>query len=401
MIGKLKIKIIVVIMIILSLTVLGIMASIIIVSQEENQWRIENRLRRIADNDGVLPKEYDSLDAFHDSQSGYIDSFSIQVDRFYEVRKIILSRNILVEQETIIQYANEALSSGRQTGELGSYAFKIRSRPYGMIIVFVDVTPYQESNQSLMRTTVITGLSAILIFLIISIFLAGWLVKPVSTTLEKQKRFISDASHELKTPLAVISTNTDVLEAEIGDNKWLGYIRSESSRMSELVNELLCLARLDDKTGHKLLMSPLDLSAIVLQTALPFESTAFELGKHYSVDVQPNVGYVGDESTIKHVISILIDNAIKYSAEHGEISVRLYTHASKRIIEVYNTGEGVPKDRLSKIFERFHREDEARNSKSGGYGLGLAIAKSSVEAHGGKIFAKSEYGSWIRFTVVL
>lgn len=401
MIRKLKIKIIAVIMVILTLTVFGIMAAINIVSQEENQWVIESRLRRIADNDGILPKEYDSIDAYHDSQSGYIDSFSVQVDHFYDVRKIILSRNIVVEQSTIIAYANEALQTGSQTGEIGSYAFKIKNRPYGMIIVFLDVKTYQESNQNLMRITLFTGVSAILLFLIITIFLAQWLVKPVSTTFEKQKRFISDASHELKTPLAVISTNTDVLEAEIGENKWLGYIRSESNRMSELVNELLCLARLDDKTGHKLMMVPLDLSTIVLETALPFESTAFELGKHYTVEVQPDVKYVGDDSTIKHVISILIDNAVKYSAEHGDISVKLYTQSGKRIIEVYNTGDGVPKERLSKIFERFHREDEARNRKSGGYGLGLAIAKSSVEAHGGRIYAKSEYGSWIRFTVVL
>ncbi len=401
MIRRLKIKIVAVIMTILTLTVTIIMVAINMVSQQDNRDRIENRLYRIAANDGRMPKEYDSLDPYHDAQSGYIDSFSVQVNHFYEVRKIILSRNIVVEQDTIIDYANEALVSGKQTGELGGYAFTIHNKPYGMIIVFMDVKPYQEANESLMRTTLFIGVTAILLFFIISIFLAKWLVRPVTTTLDKQKRFISDASHELKTPLAVISANTDVLEAEIGENKWLGYIRSESSRMSELVNELLILARLEDKTGHRLIIQPLDLTALVLQTALPFESTVFEMGKRFSVEAQPDVTYVGDASTIKHILTILIDNAVKYSEEHGEISVKLYTRSNRRIIEVYNTGEGVPKEKLTRIFERFYREDEARNSKNGGYGLGLAIARSGIQAHGGKIFAQSEYGKWIRFTVVL
>ena len=401
MIRRLKIKIVAVIMTILTLTVTIIMVAINMVSQQDNRDRIENRLYRIAANDGRMPKEYDSLDPYHDAQSGYIDSFSVQVNHFYEVRKIILSRNIVVEQDTIIDYANEALVSGKQTGELGGYAFTIHNKPYGMIIVFMDVKPYQEANESLMRTTLFIGVTAILLFFIIAIFLAKWLVRPVTTTLDKQKRFISDASHELKTPLAVISANTDVLEAEIGENKWLGYIRSESSRMSELVNELLILARLEDKTGHRLIIQPLDLTALVLQTALPFESTVFEMGKRFSVEAQPDVTYVGDASTIKHILTILIDNAVKYSEEHGEISVKLYTRSNRRIIEVYNTGEGVPKEKLTRIFERFYREDEARNSKNGGYGLGLAIARSGIQAHGGKIFAQSEYGKWIRFTVVL
>ena len=400
MIRKLKIKIVIVIMAILTLTVSGILAAVNIVSRNSNSWRIENRLDRIADNDGKLPREYDNLGTRQGTQSGYLDYFAIQINHFYEVRRIILGRDVIVDEEEILQYANEAFNSDSSRGEIGSYSFLVSSKPYGTLIVFVDAETYQQSNENLMRTTAIIGICSILLFLIISVFLAEWLVKPVKTTFNKQKRFISDASHELKTPLAVISANTDVLGAEIGENKWLGYIRSESSRMSELVNELLILARLDDKGGRQLSMKPLDLTELVLETALPFESTMFERGKHYEVNVQPDVSCVGDESSLKHVLSILIDNAGKYSNENGEISVRLYTRAKKRIIEVYNTGAGVPKDKLTKIFERFYREDEAR-SRTGGCGLGLSIAKSSIEAHGGRIFAQSEYGKWIRFTVIL
>ena len=400
MIKRLRIKIVVVIMVILTLTVFAIMTAINTVSWSSSRNEIETRLYRLADNDGFLPSD-ETIEIFHDSQSGYIDTFSVQITHFYEVRKIVISRNIKVEQSVIIEYANEALNSGKNLGELGSYAFLVRNRPYGKIIVFMDIQPYQQAARNLLLITSLTGIISIVFFFIVSFFLAKWLVKPVKSTLEKQKQFISDASHELKTPLAVISTNTDVLEAEIGENKWLGYIRSESLRMSELVNELLCLARLDDKSGHALNFSDVDLSQLVLQTALPFESVLFEMGKTYNVEVQPDIKVKADESSVKHVLTILIDNAVKYSKENGEISVKLYTHSGKKIIEVYNTGKGVPKEKLSKIFERFYREDEARNRKTGGYGLGLAIAKASVEAHGGKISAKGEYGSWICFTVVL
>lgn len=401
MIKKLRIKIVMVITVILTLTVAAIMTAINIVSQRNNQGQIESRLQRIADNDGFMPVEYDDLDPYHDAQSGYMDSFSVQLDYFYEVKKIILSRDIVVHQDIIIEYANKALESGKKVGELGSYAYMVQSKQYGRIIVFMDVKPYQQANENLFFTTLIIGISAVVFFFVISIILAGWLVKPVKTTFDKQKLFISNASHELKTPLAVISANTDVLESEIGDNKWLGYIRSETVRMSELVNELLCLARLEDKSGHKLNIAEVDLTNLVMQTVLPFESTVFEMGKKLCVEAQPGVTAKCDASSIKHVITILIDNAVKYSNEHGAISVKLYTRSNKKIIEIYNTGEGVPKDKLDKIFERFYRQDEARNSKSGGYGLGLAIAKAGVEAHGGKIFAESEPGAWIKFTVIL
>lgn len=400
MIKRLRIKIVVVIMSILTLTVFAIMTAINIVSWSSNHNEIETRLYRLADNDGFLPTD-EKIEIFHDSQSGYVDTFSVQINRFYEVRKIVISRNINVEQSVIIEYANEALNSDSNSGELGSYAFLVNNRPYGKIIVFMDIQPYQQAAKNLFLITSLTGLISIIFFFIVSFFLAKWLVKPVKSTLEKQKQFISDASHELKTPLAVISTNTDVLEAEIGENKWLGYIRSESVRMSELVNELLCLARLDDKSSQALHFAETDLSQLVLQTALPFESVLFEMGKIYSVEVQPDIKAKVDESSIKHVLTILIDNAVKYSKENGEITVKLYMHSGRKIIEVYNTGDGVPKEKLGKIFERFYREDEARNRKTGGYGLGLAIAKASAEAHGGKISAKGEYGSWICFTVTL
>ncbi len=401
MIGKLRAKLILVITLILTLAVFGIMASINMVESSSNRAQIQAKIKRIADLDGFLPADYGEYDPFGEEQTEFIDCFSIQLDFNYAVRRIVLTRDIEVDQDDIVNYAKQALSSGESFGKLGHYAYYLQAKYYGTILVFMDIRTYQQAQKNLLFSTSLIGLLTIVAFFLLSVALAFWLVRPVKKTFEKQKLFISNASHELKTPLAVISANVDVLEAEIGDNKWLNYIRSENARMSELVSELLCLARLDDKSGHPIVMSEFSLTDSFLQTVLPFESKVFEMGKHLTVEAQPDVLYKGDESAIKHVLTILLDNAVKYSDEHGVIIAKLYTHANRRVIEVYNTGEGVPKDQLNKIFERFYRRDEARNSKSGGYGLGLAIAKASIESHGGRILAQSDYGHWIKFTVTL
>ncbi len=400
MIKKLRIKIILVITVLVAMVITTLVFAINVVSQTSTKSKIENRLQRIAQNDGRMVFG-DDIDPYHDSDSGYVDNFSVMLDETNTIIGITLNRNITVQQTAIIPYVNEALLSGESYGEIGSYAFYVKSKYYGKIVVFLDINAQQQSMNNLIVITTIIGGIAILIFFVIAVILSKWLVKPVKETFDKQKLFISNASHELKTPLAVISANADVLESEIGENKWLSYIRSESVRMSELVNELLCLARLDDKSGHKLQMSKLNLTDIVLATALPFESTVFELGKKFDVEAEENLFCYGDESSIKHVLTILIDNAVKYSSEHGEIKVKLYTRSNKKIIEVYNTGDGIPQDKLDKVFERFYREDEARNSKSGGYGLGLAIAKSTVESHGGKIHAESDSKTWVKFIITL
>lgn len=400
MIKKLRIKIILVITVLVAMVITTLVFAINIVNSTSVNTQIQSRLQRIAQNDGKMIFG-DDIDLYHNNDSGYVDNFSVLLDENNIIIGIILNRNITVQQTAIIPYVNQALISGQSYGEIGSYAFYVKSKYYGRIVVFLDISSQQQSMNNLIVITTIIGGIAILIFFVIAVILSKWLVKPVKETFDKQKLFISNASHELKTPLAVISANADVLESEIGENKWLSYIRSESMRMSELVNELLCLARLDDKSGHKLQMSKLNLTDIVLATALPFESTVFEIGKKFDVDTEENVFFYGDESSIKHVLTILIDNAIKYSAEHGEISVKLYTRSNKKIIEVYNTGDGIPQEKLHKIFERFYREDEARNSKSGGYGLGLAIAKSTVEAHGGKIHAESDSKTFVKFIVTL
>lgn len=399
MIKRLQIKMVVIITLLLTLIITGILAAINIANHMNGEQQINRRLDIIASSNGM--SVYDDINPYHSEQNSYVDFFSVMLNENNQIISLTFNRNIEVNTDEIIEYVNAALSTGQQSGTLGHYAFTIKLRSYGKIVVFLDISQNQIQNRSLLLTTIGIGVLAVVIFFLMSVALSFWLVKPVRDTFSKQKLFISNASHELKTPLAVIKANADVLETEIGDNKWLGYIKSESTRMGELVNELLTLARLDDKGADNLIMEELDLSELVTQCALPFESSMFEAGKKFVMDIQPDVTLRCDRSTIRHILTILIDNAQKYSDEGGEVKVSLYTRGSKRIIEVWNTGMGIAPDKLDKVFERFYREDEARNSSSGGYGLGLSIAQSGVKAHGGTITAKSEYGKWAKFTVTL
>ena len=266
MIRKLRIKIVIVITLILTCAVFAIMAAVNIMERAGISSQIESDIKRIADADGFLPSDYDSFDPYKNQDQGITDFFSIQVDHFYNVRKIVIARDIVVQQDDILNYAQEALSSGQSFGEMGRYAFYIQNKYYGKIIVFMDIKSFQQAQDNLLFNTTVIGLLTVIFFFFLAVLLSFWLVRPVKETFDKQKSFISNASHELKTPLAVISANTDVLEAQTGENKWVGYIRSETKRMNELVNELLCLARLDDKTGHKLIMSEFNLSDTFLQT---------------------------------------------------------------------------------------------------------------------------------------
>jgi len=226
------------------------------------------------------------------------------------------------------------------------------------------------------------------------------MIKPVKDTFEKQKQFISDASHELKTPISVISANADVLENEIGHNKWLSYIKSESTRMNKLVNHLLTLARLDD-AKHTYHFTEFNLGKTVLNVALPFESTAFEANIDFSLSIDDRIQYNGQKEEIMQLTAILIDNAIKHTDAGGTVKVTLKQLSGKRFLEVYNPGQGIARKEKSKIFERFYRSDEARSRSLESYGLGLSIAKSIVRNHKGKIEVQSLEGEWAKFTVTL
>ena len=295
---------------------------------------------------------------------GSIDFFAIMADN--NGKYMATLNNDDIEKETAQKYISAIINRNISKGMLNNYQFYTTKKHNGTLMVFTDKSSEIDVLKNLKRITMIVGLISIVILSAAAYFLSKKSIAPIKTAFEKQKQFVSDASHELKTPLTVISTNADVLEGEIGENRWLSYIKSQTERMSILVNDLLNLTRLENNTTE-FIRTDFDMSKAIENTALPFECQAFEQNKKFIIDVDDNIMVNGSERHIKQMAAIFIDNALKYSNDGGTVKVMLKKQGDKKIFSVYNTGQGIKEEDKQKIFERFFRSDESRNRSTGGY----------------------------------
>lgn len=329
---------------------------------------------------------------------GSIDFFVIMADN--NGKFVAALNNDELTEETAQDYIDKIIDRKDPEGMTGSLSFCAEKKDNGTIVVLTDRTSEMDMMRKLKRTTVVVGLVSLIFLSVAAYFLSGLIVRPLKETFEKQKQFISDASHELKTPLTVISTNADVLSGEIGDNKWLNYIQDQADRMNVLVNDLLSLTRLEN-SSREFITCEFDLSRAVTNSALPFECQAFENRKNFVLNVDEGIKIVGSEQHIKQMTGIFIDNALKYSKDGGTVRVSLTKEDGKAVLSVYNTGSGVREEEVDKLFERFYRSDESRNRSTGGYGLGLAIAKSIIDKHKFKVQVENQEGRSICFVVTM
>lgn len=306
----------------------------------------------------------------------------------------------LYTDEQIQSLSNEVLQSGSDTGCLGGQHYQLAKRPDGLLLVVLDCRLDYESAGQLLLTTVLIGITAWVLASLGAAVLVRRMILPVQEAFDRQKQFVSDASHELKTPLAVIGANADVLAQEYGENRWVDYIQSEVRRTGKLVQNLLDLARMDSGKAA-FVFAPFDLSNAVLSVALPFESTAFEQGSTLHLDITEGLHLDGDEERIKQLVVILLGNALKYTSKGGVVTLSLLPRGDKKALRVHNTGAGINKEDLPRLFDRFYRGDPSRSRNEEGSGLGLAIAHTIVEAHRGKITVESDFAHWTCFTVIL
>ena len=404
MLKKLKIRFVATIMIILSLVFVLIIGSINYFNYQSNERQSATLLKSLVDNDGLVPQDPPvAPNAANPLPPGVYErerTFSVRLDTSQTPIAVNGGTDFSELSPDMTSLMHAVLASGKKSGSMEGYRYLVAEKSYGQILVFVDQRISNEMMDRLITTSLIIGGISLFVLFFISLFLANLMVKPVEEAFEKQKRFISDASHELKTPLSVITVNADVLEGDIGTNKYLSYIQSESARMNGLVNNLLTLAKLDSLTNQPVFCE-FDFSNAILSIALTFESTAFEENKRYELNIDPGIFYVGDPDKLKQVAAILIDNAIKHADDEGLVVVSVKKVGDKIQLAVFNSGLGIPEDQQTKIFERFYRYDESRSKDTGGYGLGLAIAKSIVDEHKGKIKVKSEINQWVKFIVTL
>ena len=294
----------------------------------------------------------------------------------------------LYSEDELISIARELLAKNKTAGRL------VSSKPGYTLVAFIDDTVTESSMRTLLHNVLIIGGASIVILFFISLVLSRRIIRPLEENDKQQKQFISDASHELKTPVAVISTNAELLSRELGENEWLANIQYENERMGDLVKQLLDLSRAENTETP---METVDLSRVVTGEVLAFESVAFDQGKTIQSDIDDDIHVTGNQAQLTQLTSILLDNAVRHGTG-SEIELSLKRQGHMAALSAVNDGDEIPPEKLEHLFDRFYRVDEARSSDGHHYGLGLSIAKAVAEKHGGNIAVSSQDGK-IRFTV--
>lgn len=302
------------------------------------------------------------------------------------------------EQSEMIDYVERALLEEEISGRLDQYKYQIAEREDGYLIVFGDTTIQSWMLSKLLELSLMISVISMAVLCLLLIISSKYITKPVMTAMEKQKRFIADSSHELKTPLSIMSANLEMLEIENGKNKRTVAISDGIKRMNNLIHELLHLARIEQIEVN---FMNFNLSHLIESTVLPMEAVAYEQGIEIETVIEEDLMCEGYEEGMRKVIEELMKNAIKYAYKDSTIIVTLYRNGHKRIIEVYNECDGISLEERSKLFERFYRADDSRQRETGGHGLGLSIVKSIIEMHKGKILVESELNAYIFFRITL
>lgn len=362
-------------------------------------------LLQLAKNDGHRPRQNDiSL-----SQLPFLNPrdlrnyFSVNISYAGAINEIISDYPLSYTQGEISEIVLLIRSDEKSSGTIGNFQYLKRTAKYGTyLLCILDRTEDFRILHQFHVYALWTFLGITFVSFLIAILLSKIALAQAEKVFERQKRFIADAGHELKTPIAVISANIDVLSSDekLNSNKFFRYIKRENARMGELVRDLLYLAR-DDADRLEMIKSEFNLSNAVENTILPFEAVAFESGITLEMNIKNGLVCNGDEKSLKQIFVILVDNAIKNSEKGAKITVKAYTDRQNIIYKVRNTGKGIKKENLQKIFERFYRVDSSRARNTGGYGLGLSIAQTIAQKHGGTIKAESEYGKWAEFTFTM
>ncbi len=355
-------------------------------------------------NDGFVPDMPFTFARLNNTRSAEMPYqsryFYVTFDNTGAISEINLSHIAAITEEYATNYANSVYSSSKEKGIYHSYRYKKAVKDDGStLIVFIDLSSSLFSALKLLSQSLLVGALALIAMFILVFIFSSQAVAPVVESLEKQKRFITDAGHELKTPLAVISANVDVLELEAGKSEWTTSIRNQTKRMNGLVKNLLTLSRMDEERIN-VVFSDFDLSQVINETATSFQTVAESKNKKYQVDITEGIHITGDKNAMNQLASLLLDNAIKYSSDKGSIHVTL-SKDKNIVFEVSNTCDSIPSGNLDRLFDRFYRADSSRSRETGGYGIGLSVARAIAISHGGNIEAVRDGDKIIRFIVTL
>lgn len=418
MIKKLKKRFIIIAMIAVSAVLLLLCVTVNAVNFVSVNSQLTDTLEKISDNRGRMPTaEPEPIPEEKDGQPSPPNEdkpvnrgdkeapfmtryFVLEYDENGTLTKADLQNIAAVTEDDTDEYLKIATDKGVGIGYKNGYKYLVTKTDGGFMAVFLDCHKEVETITKFAIISFGSMLVCIALVYIIVVFCSRRAIDPVVKTYEKQKRFITDASHELKTPITVIATSLKVLEMDTGENKWIDKAKAQTEKLKDLVNSLVTLSRMDEEQSP-LRFAKFDASAACGETAISFADFALSQGHELKISVEPDVEYVGDEYAVRQLVSILLDNAIKYATEQTPVEFSM--KKSKKGITVCskNACNGLNKEELDKLFDRFYRPDASRTSGTGGFGIGLSIARSIAEGHKGNIKAKSDDGKTVEFTAEL
>lgn len=331
--------------------------------------------------------------------------FSIQLSEKNGIENIDVSHTPSVTEDDAEEFAEEILKNtdtSETAGKLGSFRYRLaESRDgSGRVMIFMDVSGQTKSMWMVFILSISIGTLCWLAMLLLVMVLSKKAIRPIAENIEKQKQFVTNAGHEIKTPLAIILANTDALELHQGENKWSSNIRTQTMRLSGLMQNLLTLSKMDEG-NISFPETEFSFSHLVRESVASYETSAEQKKITLQREIEPDVDLYASNEQLRQLVNILLDNAMKYTNESGQIRVTLARKEKKAVLHVYNTCEQLPEGNLEKMFDRFYRADAARTQKKGGYGIGLSVARAIANSHGGSITAEVTKNQEIDFKVVL
>ena len=407
MIKKLQYKFILLSMSALLFVLVIIIAGINVVNYKAVTQEADMILSLLSDFKSEFPMEPDKLgDRLPSGMSPEVPYesryFSVVLEK--DTRQVFFvetNRIIVVDTQAAINYAETVLQKSNSTGFIQNFRYKIEHIENFIRITFLDCGRKLDAYYSFLYASISISLFGYIVVFAFIAFFSNRIIRPISESYEKQKRFITDASHEIKTPLTIIRADADVLEMELGENEWLNDIKKQAAQLTELTNDLVFLSRMEE-SEHILPTIDFPFSEVVTETVLSFQGLAHRQEKELHCQIPPMLTLCGNEKSIRQLIALLLDNAIKYSPINEKISLTIEEQSKHVILTVTNTtSQPIEKEQLKLLFDRFYRVDASRNSKTGGHGVGLSIAKAIVEAHHGKIQALAPSENKLQISVKL
>ena len=326
--------------------------------------------------------------------------FSVRCNR--EGRMLVFDSSYIssVDEESAKGYAAAVLGRHKTCGYYKDYRYLVTEDGDELEIIFLNVADADSFRNTLLITSCIVGANGLLLLFILITVLSGYAVRPYAKNIQQQKQFITDASHELKTPVTSISTSADILALENEGSEWVENIRTQSVHLAKLIGNLVTLSRLNEEQPFPD-AETFSLSEAVWELAEPFRTRAAAEGRQFFQDIGESILYHGDRASIQQLLSVLLDNALRYSDDGGTVRLSLRKKHGNILLEVYNTCRPLPDIDLNRLFDRFYRPDSSRSKYTGGSGIGLSIAAAIAERHGGTISVSSKDRTSITFTVRL